>query len=205
MKKVDLKKQLAAYYKQRRAVISELNVPAFNFLMIDGKGNPNTSQAYAQAIEVLYSLSYTLKFMLKMDKKLYDYPVMGLEGLWWAKDMGAFRLGDKDSWEWTAMILQPDFITQEMYREAASQVKQKKILAALGRERLERFEEGLCVQTLHIGPYDKEGPTIEAVHRYIHDHGFELRGKHHEIYFGDPRRSNPQNLKTIIRQPIQET
>ena len=204
MKKIDLKAKLAPYYKQRRGVISELKVPPFNFLMVDGTGNPNTTPAFTEAIEVLYSLSYTLKFMLKMDKKLFDYPAMGLEGLWWAKDMGALRLGDKDSWEWTAMILQPDFITPEIYREAVEKVKQKKTLAAMGRERLERFEEGLCVQTLHIGPYNTEGPTIEALHQYIHEHGYELRGKHHEIYFGDPRRGNPQNLKTIIRQPIQK-
>jgi hypothetical protein len=203
MKKIDLKKELAPYYKQRRGLISVVDVPAFNFLMIDGKGDPNKTPSFSEAVETLYSISYTLKFMLKMDKKLYDYPVMALEGLWWSKDMASFTSGERDAWEWTIMILQPDFVTRKMYEEAVEKVRKKKTLPALGKERLDCFEEGLSIQILHVGPYSAEGPTIEALHHYAQEHGYALRGKHHEIYFGDPRKGNPENLKTLLRQPVQ--
>jgi hypothetical protein len=204
MKTLNLKEQFAPYYKLRRGALAIVDVPAANFLMIDGTGNPNTSPAFKEAVEALYALSYTLKFMLKMEKKTYDYPVMPLEGLWWSKDMAAFALDNRRDWIWRLMIMQPDIITPEIYREGAAALRKKKEVAALGRERLETFEEGLSAQILHIGPYAEEGPTIRRLHEYIGEKGFALAGKHHEIYFGDPRRANPANLKTILRQPVKK-
>jgi hypothetical protein len=202
MKTIDLKKQLKPYHTQRRGIVSIIDVPAFTFLMVDGQGDPNTSPAFAEACELLFSLSYTLKFMLKMDKQLYDYPVMGLEGLWWTRDMAKFSIDRKDIWEWTVMILQPDILTQALHAEAVEKLRKKKPLASIGRERLERFEEGKSAQILHMGPFSAEEPTIRKLHAWIEEHGMERRGKHHEIYFGDPRRADPAKLKTIIRQPV---
>jgi hypothetical protein len=202
MKTIDLKKQLKPFHSQRRGVVSVIDVPAFTFLMVDGKGDPNTSPAFSEACALLFSLSYTLKFMLKMDKKTYDYPVMGLEGLWWTKEMTQFSLDRKDLWDWTMMILQPDIITPALHAEAAEKLRKKEPPAALGKERLEKFEEGKCAQILHVGPFSAEGPTVAQLHEEIDRQGLRLRGKHHEIYFGDPRRSDPAKLKTIIRQPV---
>ncbi len=139
-----------------------------------------------------------------MEKKTFDYPVMPLEGLWWGKDNGVFRMNKRDEWLWTLMIMQPEVITPAVYREGIAAVRKKKQLAALGRERMERFEEGLSAQILHTGPYSAEGPTIEKLHGFISEKGLRFRGKHHEIYLGDPRRGNPANLKTLVRQPVQK-
>jgi hypothetical protein len=176
-----------------------LEVPSMQFLMVDGKGDPNTSQEYQQAIEVLYSLAYTLKFMLKK-RGGPDFKVMPLEGLWWTEGEG-FDAANKDAWLWTAMIRQPDFVTAAMIEEASAQAKAKRELPALARTRFESFDEGLSAQIMHIGPYADEGPTIERLHAFIHEQGFELSGKHHEIYLGDPRRAAPEKLKTVLRQP----
>jgi len=202
MKTLDLKKQFAPYYKQKRGIVSIVDVPPSNFLMIDGRGDPNTAPEFHEALETLYALSYTLKFMLKMDRKAYDYPVMPLEGLWWSADGKTFDMDRRRDWRWTVMILQPDVITPALLAEAQTAVRKKKNPAALGRERLERFHEGLAAQVLHIGPYAAEGPTIAQMHEFIRAKGYGLRGKHHEVYFGDPRRANPANLKTILRQPV---
>ncbi|MBK7259847.1 MAG: GyrI-like domain-containing protein [Ignavibacteriae bacterium] len=202
MRTIDLKLKVKPYYTQRRGIVSIIDVPAFTFLMVDGEGDPNTSPAFSEACELLFSLSYTLKFMLKLDKKTYDYPVMGLEGLWWTKDMAQFSLDRKDLWEWTVMILQPEVITPALHAEAVVKLRKKKPLASIGRERLEAFEEGKSAQILHVGPFSTEGPTVAQLHDHIAHEGLRLRGKHHEIYFGDPRRTAPEKLKTIIRQPV---
>ncbi len=202
MRTIDLKKDLKPYYSQRRGVVSIIDVPAFAFLMVDGHGDPNGSPAFAAACEVLFSLSYTLKFMLKMDKRTYDYPVMPLEGLWWTKDMAQFSLDRKDLWDWTVMILQPDIITPGLHAEAVEKLKKKKPQLATGDARLGRFAEGTCAQILHVGPFSTEGPTVQKLHDHIAEAGRSLRGKHHEIYFSDPRRADPSKMKTIIRQPI---
>ena len=176
-----------------------LEVPSMQFLMVDGKGDPNTSQEYQQAIEALYSLSYTLKFMLKKSGGP-DFKVVPLEGLWWTEGEG-FDMANKDAWLWTAMIRQPDFVTAAMVEEASAQANAKRELPALPRTRFESFDEGMSAQIMHIGPYADEGPTIERLHAFIREQGFELSGKHHEIYLGDPRRTAPEKLKTVLRQP----
>jgi hypothetical protein len=170
--------------------------------MIDGEGDPNTSTAFHDAVEALYALSYTLKFSLKKSPSPLDYGVMPLEGLWWADDPRDFHKLDKSSWKWTAMILQPDFISPAQVMAAFDEVRRKKNPAALDRVRLEKLEEGPCAQILYLGPFSDEGPVIQRIHEFILAAGKQLRGKHHEIYLSDPRRTASAKLKTILRQPM---
>ncbi len=171
------------------------------FLMIDGAGDPNTAPEYAAAIQALYSVAYTAKFTLKKTRGI-DYPVMPLEGLWWAEDMTLFGVDGKDDWQWTMMIMQPDDVTPEVIEAARHEAARKKENPSLAQLRLAPFHEGLAAQILYVGPYASEGPTIAALHAFIKEHGYSLTGKHHEIYLGDPRRTAPERLRTIIRQPI---
>ena len=202
MEKYDLKQQWKQLYGTKAGVIVAVNVPQLTYLMVDGEGDPNTSQSFSEAIEALYSLSYTLKFTLKKSPRAIDYGVMPLEGLWWADDPCVFHQADKSKWKWTAMILQPDLIAQADVDAAFDQVRKKKNPAALDRVRFETLSEGKCAQTLYLGAYSDEGPTIQRVHDFIHAAGKELCGKHHEIYLNDSRRTAPAKLKTIIRQPM---
>jgi hypothetical protein len=201
VQKVDLKKELKHLYQPSAKEVAQVEVPTFQFLMIDGEGDPNTSQEYAQAVEALFSVSYTAKFMVKKGAQGIDYAVMPLEGLWWANDMSAFITNDKSKWKWTMMIMQPDFVANEVIEAAISEVKRKKGLPAVSKLRLEPFFEGLCAQVLHIGPFSEEGPTIERLHGFI-DARTGRDGKHHEIYLSDIRRADPAKWKTIIRQPM---
>ncbi len=200
--KIDLKKELKHLYQPSTKVVEEVNVPAFNYLVIDGQGDPNTSPDYAQAVEALFSVSYTAKFMLKKSSSETDYAVMPLEGLWWADDMRVFASNDRAKWKWTMMIMQPSFVEREVIDKAVFEVQRKKKLPAIIKLRLEDFFEGRCAQIMHIGPFSEEGPTIEKVHAYIDSKGLRF-GKHHEIYLSDIRRADPKKWKTIIRQPMQ--
>lgn len=201
MKKIDLRKELKDLYRPRKGKIVEVEVPPLRYLMIDGQGDPNTSQAYADAVEALFSVSYTAKFMVKKGPQEIDYSVMPLEGLWWADDMSTFNVEDKASWKWTMLMMQPDFIPEEVVMDAVEQVREKKQLHAVEDLRLESFSEGRCAQVLHIGPFSEEGPAIERLHAFIEARS-TLRGKHHEIYLSDIRRAAPKNWRTIIRQPM---
>jgi hypothetical protein len=181
-----------------------VRVPELTFVMVDGSGDPNSSADYLDAIGTLYGLSYALKFALKKELGL-AYRVHPLEGLWWTDAMADFSTAHKDEWHWTAMIAQPDEVTPEWFERARDEVARKKAQPGLERARLERFDEGLAGQVLYLGPYSDEGPTIAALHRYITESGHAFDGrvqKHHEIYLGDPRRSAPEKLRTIIRQPL---
>jgi len=200
MKKIDLKKELKHLYNPSKE-IALVDVPEMNFLMIDGAGDPNTSQDYKDAIEALYAVSYTLKFMVKKEKAV-DYVVMPLEGLWWTEPMSQFTMENKDMWQWTAMIMQPEYVTEELFNRAVEQVQIKKNLPSLSKIKFKSLYEGLSTQLMYIGPYSAEGPTIEKLHNFIEENGYELRGKHHEIYLSDSRRSAPEKLKTVIRQPV---
>jgi hypothetical protein len=203
MKRIDFKKELNHLYRPTTKRIDIVDVPEMNFLMVDGKGDPNTAKEYSDAIEALYSVSYTLKFMVKKNLNV-DYGVLPLEGLWWADDMNNFSTGTKDKWNWTALIMQPQYVTKDRVEEAFETVRKKKDLPALQKMKFASFNESLSAQTMHIGPYADEGPTIQRVHDFIRESDYELRGKHHEIYMSDPRRSKPEKLKTIIRQPIKK-
>ena len=203
MAKTDFKKELKHLYKPSPKSIEVVDVPEMNFLMIDGQGDPNTSQGYSNAIEALYAVSYALKFMIKKGELQIDYGVMPLEGLWWVDDMSQFSIEDKTNWKWTAMIMQPECVIQDLFAVACEQVENKKNPVALSRIRLESFAEGKAAQTMHLGPFSEEGPTIERIHDFIRDKGYYQSGKHHEIYLSDIRKSAPEKWKTIIRQPIE--
>ena len=201
MAKIDLKKDLKDLYQPSAKSVVQVVVPTFKFLMVDGEGDPNTSQHYAQAVEALFSVSYATKFMIKKGAQKRDYAVMPLEGLWWADDLSAFVANDRAQWKWTMMIMQPSFVPNEVIEEAVGEVRRKKNLPGLDHVRLEEFAEGLCAQVLHVGPFSEEGPTIERLHEFI-DARTSRTGKHHEIYLSDIRRADPKKWKTIIRQPM---
>ena len=202
MEKLDLKRELAHLYSPSAKQVVAVDVPAMGFLMIDGQGDPNTSQEYADALEALFAVSYTLKFAVKKGHLAIDYPVMPLEGLWWADDMSDFTTGDRSGWKWTMMIMQPDFVDAQMVEEAVTVVRKKKNPVALPGLRFEVFAEGAAAQTMHLGPFSAEGPTIERVHEFIESSGCERSGKHHEIYLSDIRKADPAKWKTVIRQPM---
>jgi hypothetical protein len=201
MEKIDYKKQLKHLYKASAKKHVIVDVPPMNYLMIDGIGRPE-GEAYQNALAALFPLAYTIKFSIKKGEIAKDYGVMPLEGLWWADDYNVFKNNDKDQWKWTMMIMQPELVTDEIVEEAFEAVREKKDPISLDKVRFARFEEGKVAQILHIGPFSEEGPTIEGLHQFIENQGYQLRGKHHEIYLTDIRRAKPENWKTIIRMPI---
>ncbi len=211
MKILDLKKQFKYLYQPSAKKIETVQVPNLQFAMIDGaieKGQaPGTSPLFAESTQALYGLSYTLKFMLKKRKtNAIDYPVMALEGLWWVED-GFFDITVKDNWFYTLMIMQPEVITKELFEEAREQVRKKKgDSPLLSKVKLEYFEEGLCVQTMHIGPYATEPATIDRMKEFMKENGLQdnvgPNGKHHEIYMSDPRKAAPEKMKTVLRHPV---
>lgn len=202
MEKIDYKKELGQLYKPSAKKVEIVEVPPMNFLMIDGAGNPNTSQAFQDAVGVLYALSYGIKFMAKKGEMKIDYGVLPLEGLWWADDMSTFSVENKENWQWTLMIMQPEFITQEIVEKIRAEVKRKKNPASMSLVRFESFQEGKAAQIMHVGPFSEEGPTVEKLHSFIKARGSQKAGRHHEIYLSDIRRAAPEKWKTIIRQPI---
>ena len=202
MKKIDLKKEWKALYRPGAKLVVRVDVPPLNYLMIDGRGDPNTAQEYKDAVETLYAVAYALKFMMKKGTVGLDYVVMPLQGLWWVEDMSQFSVEKKADWLWTMMILQPEPVSLEMVEEALAQTAKKKNPPALDKVRLERLHEGASAQIMHIGPYADEASTIAKIHQYIDEIGCRPRGKHHEIYLSDPRRAAPEKLKTVIRQPF---
>jgi hypothetical protein len=203
--KIDLKKDQKHLYAPSAKEVALVEVPAMNFLMADGTGDPNTSSDFQAAVEALYSLSYTLKFMVKKGQGV-DYSVLPLEGLWWAADMGAFvpETMDKSRWQWTLMIRQSEVVTPELFGSALEQVKKKKPLSYLAQVRGESYAEGLSAQILHIGSFSEETANIQKIHTFMKERGYDFNGKHHEIYLSDPRRTAPEKLKTIIRQPVKK-
>lgn len=203
METLDLKKTLKHLYEPSAKAFSVVDVPPMNFIMIDGHGNPNTSAEYAESIQALYTVAYTLKFKIKKELAM-DFPVMASEGLWWMDDMREFSAARKDDWKWTMMIMQPEIVTAQIFAQAVDDARKKKGEAALSRLRLERFHEGLAMQITYFGPYSDEGPTIARLHQSIEESGHIRFGKHHEIYLGDPRRSAPEKLRTVIRQPMRK-
>jgi hypothetical protein len=202
MKKVDHKKELKHLYSSSSKKIVVVDVPTMNYLMIDGKGDPNTSTDFNEAVEALYAVAYSIKFAIKKGKQQIDYKVMPLEGLWWAEDMNTFSAARKNEWIWTMMIMQPEFVTKKIVSEMIETVRKKKDPKALEKIRFESFTEGKAAQILYIGPYANETETITNIHESILQSGKKLNAKHHEIYLNDPRKSAPEKLKTIIRQPM---
>jgi hypothetical protein len=206
---LDLRKQLKPFYNPSAKKVEVVDVPRFQFVMIDGLietgQGPGTSPGFQEAMQALYGVSYTLKFMSKLHKEdPIDYRVMALEGLWWVEG-GEFSFGRKDNWAYTVMILQPGHITEAMFQEALDQLRKKRgDQPVFSRLRLEAFHEGPCIQIMHVGPYDAEPATIEKMDLFASEHGYQMHGKHHEIYLGNPLRAQPEKLKTILRHPIME-
>lgn len=197
--KYDVKKALRELYAPPSRDFAVVDVPELRYLAVDGHGDPNTSTAYANAVEALYGVAYALKFASKKADGR-DFVVGPLEGLWRADDPVVFRSRDKSAWSWTMMIGQPDWITEDMVRVAVTAKKQNPALAEV---RLRSLAEGRCVQILHVGSYDDEAPTLARLHeRYLPERGLTFNGDHHEIYLSDPRRTEPAKLKTILRQPV---
>ncbi len=202
MKRVDFKREMKKIYFPAPRKPDLVTVPAMNFLMIDGEGDPNKTDTYQAALDTLNIISYALKFAIKYSPQRIDYIMLPLETLWWADDMTAFELERRDEWKWTAMIRQPELIHGEMVTEIMDDVREKKNPPALDLVRFESFDEGQCVQIMHIGPYSTERPTVKKMQRFATEYNYDLRGKHHEIYLSDVRRTSPENLKTVIRQPV---
>lgn len=213
MQTLDLKRDLNYLYSPPAKKIEVVQVPRLQFAVISGAieegSEPASSPGFSEATEALYGISYTLKFMMKYNKtKVIIYPVMPLEGLWWAAN-GVFEITVKDNWLYTLLILQPDFITQAMFDDALTEVRRKRgDSRALYKLSLESFEEGLCMQVMHIGPYANEPAMFEQMKVFASENGFRdlvgTKGKHHEIYVGDPRKADLAKLKTILRHPIEK-
>lgn len=178
-----------------------VDVPELPFLMIDGVGDPATAPGYADALHALYAVAYGVHFALKRQPDGVDAPVLPLEGLWWVPDMSLFAVADRSEWQWTLLIPQAEAVTPALVASCATAARGKGVQAA-DAVRLERYAEGRCAQVLHRGPYAEEGPTVAALHAFIAEHGCVPTGKHHEIYLGDPRRTRPDRLRTILRQPV---
>ncbi|MGZ6317033.1 MAG: GyrI-like domain-containing protein [Anaerolineales bacterium] len=213
MKVLDLKKELKYLYAPSAKKVEVVQVPRMQFAMIDGaieRGEgPGTSPGFAEATQALYGIAYTLKFTLKKRKThAVDYPVMALEGLWWVED-GLFDIRVKDNWYYTLMIMQPDVITPELFEAGVAEVRRKRgDSPALGKLRLEYFDEGPCMQVMHIGPYADEPATVDRMKTFAEENGYRdcigRGGKHHEIYLGDPRKADPAKLKTVLRHPVEK-
>jgi hypothetical protein len=204
VEKLDFKKELASLYAPKNTDWELIEVPAMNFLMVDGKGDPNTAKGYDDAVEALYSIAYSIK-MLSRKRLGRDYVVPPLEGLWWAEDPAAFENARKSEYQWTMMIMQPDWITETMVSEAVASTAAKKELPALSKVRFERHDEGRSLQLLHVGSYDDETPKLKYLHvEFMPLHKLTFNGCHHEIYLSDPRKTKSSRLKTILRQPVKQ-
>jgi hypothetical protein len=200
--KIDQSEEYKHLYQPSAKAPVIVTVPPFNFITLEGRGDPNSSQLYQDTLQSLYQMAYTLKFGIKKAEGV-DFQVMPLEGLWWAEDMLNFLTGDKGCWLWRMMIAQPPLVTAEWVERARGQALAKKDAAPRLRDvQFQTYAEGLCVQILHLGPYSAEGPNVQRIHTFAHEQGYQLAGLHHEIYLGDPRRTAPEKLKTVLRQPI---
>ena len=203
--KIDFKKSMKKLYQPSANEVGIVDVPEMQFLMIDGMGSPGDSQEYQDALAALYPVAFKTKFQSKAKGK--DYVVPPLEGLWWADNMENYRSGNRDKWKWTMMIMHPDWISNELIEEAIVITKKNKpeLTGLLDTLRFEKYNEGKCAQIMHLGPFSEEGPTVDRVHNFINEQNGKYDGlnqKHHEIYLSDPRRSKPENMKTVIRQPF---
>lgn len=208
METLDLKKGLKYLYQPSAKVVQVVEVPCFQFLMIDGEiepgHKPGDSPGFDAAIQAMYGAAYTLKFNSKLRKENpIDYPVMALEGLWWT-ETGVYDITQPEGWKYTLLILQPGHITPEMFADALEKLRKKKPNPALAQLRLAEFTEGLCVQMMHIGPYSAEMATIQKMDEFAAAHSYRMHGKHHEIYLGDPRKAQPEKMKTILRHPVEK-
>ncbi|MEU2385455.1 GyrI-like domain-containing protein [Streptomyces sp. NPDC012461] len=199
----DVKRALPACYAPRNTDWELVDIPELRFLAVDGRGDPNTAPAYREAVEALYPVAYTVKFASRKELGR-DFVVGPLEGLWWADSMDDFLARRKDNWQWTLLINLPDWVPDPLVDEARHAALTKKKRPAIESVRTETLHEGLSAQVLHIGSYDDETPALTRLHgEYLPAHGLRETGLHHEIYLSDPRRTRPDRLRTILRQPVE--
>jgi hypothetical protein len=201
MQRVDYKDEFRSLYRPSGEEPTLVEVPPFEYLMVDGAGDPNTSESFQDAVETLYPLAYEIRSLVKSRQEL-AMVVMPLEGLWWADDESAFTEGRKDDWEFTLLVMQPDPVTESLVAEARERLADARDLPALSEVRFDTYEEGLAAQILHVGSFETEGPTVERLHAFVREEGYGLRGTHHEVYLSDMRRTDPEKLRTVIRQPV---
>ena len=206
MEKIDLRKQYKALYTPPAKKVVLVDVPPLQFAMVDGMipadQRVGDSPDFEEALNALYGISYTLKFMFKKHaENPIDYPVMALEGLW-ATESGVFDPTVRENWRYTAMIMQPDIITPDVFQEGKAILLKRKPTPGLDRLRLEMFHEGRAIQVMHIGPYATEMETIARMVEFAQTNGLVMHGRHHEIYLGDPRRADPAKMKTVLRHPV---
>ena len=204
MPKTDLKRELKQLYTASARKPAFVDVPKLKYLMIDGSGDPNGAPGIQGAMEALYSVAYTMKFALKLGPEKLDWTVMPPEGLWWTGDGGPIDEKNKANWRWTLLMVIPDFVTAAMLRQNIKAVKEKKGFARVDDVRLGSWREGKAVQMMHIGPYSEVGIAIEKMLEFAAEDGYAAAGKHHEIYFSDPRRTKPGKLKTLVREPVKK-
>ncbi|MHA1275168.1 MAG: GyrI-like domain-containing protein [Promethearchaeota archaeon] len=206
--KFDYKKRFPDLYRPSSKEPTIVDVPPMKFWMIDGKGDPNNSKSFQEAIKIVYSASYTLKMKIVIkENPSKDYVVPPLEGLWWTEGNKQWSMENRDNWYWTIMIRIPDFVTELQIEKALNLLNENDTLKehpSLKKLRIETYNEGLSVQILHIGPYSAEIQTLKKLDEFIEKNGYIYHKKHHEIYLSDPRRTKPQNLKTILRHPIKK-
>ncbi len=200
MAKKGLSKELQSLYFPSAKEPVFVDVPAMQFAMVDGAGDPNSAKGFQEAIGALYGVAYAVKFAAKKEG-VRDVLVMPLEGLFWSEGGGEFVPQDKGGWHWTLMLMEPPEVSRQLFDESVRQLRERKNPPGLDKVRLEKFKEGKAAQILYVGPYAAERPTIERLHAFIRGSGYRLSGKHHEIYLGNPQRSAPEKLKTVIRQP----
>jgi hypothetical protein len=203
MPKIDHKLIYKKLYSPSKVEPEIIDIPAMNFIMLDGEGDPNKSQVYQDTVASLFGLSYAIKFAIKKSQDI-DYAVMPLEGLWWVEDMSTFSVDNKDGWLWTMMMMQPEYVTPTIYEAQREEVIKKKGLTLLKKARFESYLEGTSVQLMHMGPFAAEGPNIARMHAHAKEQGYTNAGKHHEIYLSDMRKTALEKLKTVLRQPIKK-
>jgi hypothetical protein len=203
MTRYDVKRELKRCYAPRNTDWALVDVPPQRFLGVDGQGDPNTSPAYARAVEALYAVAYTVKFASRTALGR-DFVVAPLEGLWWSPTPQVFVDRRKDAWHWRMMISLPDWVAAGLVDEAKKAARAKKGLPTIAEVRLDTLREGTSAQVLHVGSYDDEGPLLARLHHeFLAAHGLRMTGRHHEIYLGDPRRTEPARLRTVLRQPVE--
>ena len=202
MEKLDLKKSRKELFSAPHNRFVPVDVPPISYLMADGHGDPNRAPEYKRALESLYATAYTIKFLYKADGR--DFVVAPLEGLWSARDPESFTARRKGEWDWTMMIMMPDYVDELSFQRARGRAAEK--LGSISESlRLETLEEGPCLQALHIGSYDEEGTLLARLHNEIMPaERYDFAGRHHEIYLGDPRKTAPEKLKTLLRQPVRK-
>lgn len=204
MEKRDLKKEHRNMFSPKKGVFSIIEIPQLKYITIEGEGNPNIAESFSKSTEALYTIAYGIKFAMKESGD--DFTVMPLEGLWYCDNMSKFSEDNKDEWKWKLMILQSELVEQEIFENARIKgiTKKTELKEYLEEVKLEKYTEGLSVQTMYVGAYKDEAPVIREMHKFIGENGYELAGLHHEIYIGDPRKTEAAKLKTILRQPMRK-